>query len=744
MNITEAKEHVKNTIETYLAKDPSGSPLIIPARQRPLFIVGAPGIGKTDIMSQIADELGIGLVSYSMTHHTRQSALGLPYIVNRTYDGEEYEVSEYTMSEIIASVHDYCEATGKKEGILFLDEINCVSETLYPSMLQFLQFKTFGRHRVPDGWVVVCAGNPPEYNKSVHEFDIVTLDRLRKIEVEPDYDAWHAYAADTGVHPAIMTFLESKRDCFYIVESTPSGKRFVTARGWVDLSDSIKVFEAMGKKVDKNLIVQFLQDDEIADAFAVYYELFDKYRSDYQVTQILDGAFSDDVVARAKAADFDERLALLGLMLDALCNDINDMLGSEGVLMYVRDELRAVKQPLLDGGEASEVLGGAIARLEQHVKSTQRIDTVPETRKRVMRRAVTMLKEFERRCELEGVTAGRGAFALIQDLYRENIATLESSVKHISSQIDNGFAFIEQAFGDEREMLVYVTELTARKPTTHFITTFGSDAYFKHNAKLLVDKHRASLLSEIEKLDIDAAPREPAVRRTVDEKAVAEYYESAEFEYGFASMCKMMLPDHLYGKTILDIGCRRGRGVYKLSSRVGDVGHVIGLDWSEKFLDEARERSERAWMDSGLAANNMEFLFGYPELLEQAGIAAGSIDVVFVNSVINLAYDVEAAFESIARVLKPGGLLICETAVADRERTPEVVAEAKRIGNSVQASPYRKDYEEMLSRVGFSHIRYAEEEPVDRACGYIASYEVPVAEGDDDVVFKATLCHIRK
>ena len=67
-----------------------------------------------------------------MTHHTRQSALGLPFIVRKTYGGKEYNVSEYTMSEIIASVYDLMEDTGVKEGILFLDEIKCVSETLAP------------------------------------------------------------------------------------------------------------------------------------------------------------------------------------------------------------------------------------------------------------------------------------------------------------------------------------------------------------------------------------------------------------------------------------------------------------------------------------------------------------------------------------------------------------------------------------------------------------------------------------
>ena len=100
------------------------------------------------------------------------------------------------------------ESTGVKEGILFLDEINCVSETLAPAMLQFLQYKIFGRHRVPGGWIVVTAGNPPEYNNSVREFDIVTWDQLKRIDVEPDYEAWKEYASRKRTHPAILTYLD--------------------------------------------------------------------------------------------------------------------------------------------------------------------------------------------------------------------------------------------------------------------------------------------------------------------------------------------------------------------------------------------------------------------------------------------------------------------------------------------------------------------------------------------------------
>lgn len=254
MNIKQAKEYIKNSVNIYLKKDEFGEYCIPVVRQRPIFLLGAPGIGKTAIMEQISQEMGIALVSYSMTHHTRQSALGLPFIAHKVYAGQEFDISEYTMSEIIASIYETMEEGGLKEGILFLDEINCVSETLAPSMLQFLQYKVFGRHRVPDGWVIVTAGNPPEYNKSVREFDVVTMDRLKLLEVEPDYRIWKEYAREMQVHNAILNYLDLKKEHFYHMEMTMKGRSYVTARGWEDLSEILYHYEEEKLPVDESLV----------------------------------------------------------------------------------------------------------------------------------------------------------------------------------------------------------------------------------------------------------------------------------------------------------------------------------------------------------------------------------------------------------------------------------------------------------------------------------------------------------
>lgn len=354
MNIRQAKEEVAHAVEVYLAKDDNGSYLIPVERQRPLFLLGAPGLGKTAIMEQVAQEMGVGLVSYSMTHHTRQSALGLPYIAERTFGDRTFSVSEYTMSEIIASIYESMERTGRKEGILFLDEINCVSETLTPAILQFLQYKVFGRHAVPEGWVVVTAGNPSEFNRSTHDFDVATWDRLKRIDVDPDYSAWKAYALATRVHPAITSYLDVEKDDFYHIETTLDGKQFVTARGWDDLSRVMRAYESRGIPVTERLIAQYVQDPRTSKRFAMYYDLFKKYRADYHVDAILAGEAPGAVFERAKAAAFDERLALVGLLVSAISAQLHPGYAT-GFVSRCRIRRAARHIPMLRCGRAGRI-----------------------------------------------------------------------------------------------------------------------------------------------------------------------------------------------------------------------------------------------------------------------------------------------------------------------------------------------------------------------------------------------------
>lgn len=489
MNIAEAKEYIKNTVSLYLKKDEFGDYRIPVMRQRPVFLLGAPGIGKTAIMEQIASELGIALVSYSMTHHTRQSALGLPFIKQKEYGGREYDVSEYTMSEIIASLYETMEESGCTEGILFLDEINCVSETLAPSILQFLQYKVFGRHSVPEGWVIVTAGNPVEYNKSVREFDVVTLDRLKVLQVEADYAAWKVYAKEKGLHAAILNFLEIKRDYFYHMETTADGRSYVTARGWEDLSEIIYLYEEDGLKVTETLVGQYLRSDKIVREFTAYYDLYNKYKTDYKVEALLEGNISDSVIDKAQKASLDERLSLTGLLLDRIQDDMKTIMNESGDIKEVMPAMRKI----IESDDVPAKLREQANARNTIIVNKGRAGSLTQAERNKHKRIEAMYLGM-----CEAVLESEDAAATVKKLYNDRVIALKASVAAEQKRLHFLFEFAEKAFGENsNEMLVLVTELTLGVNSASFLNAFGSVDYDRFNSLLMVSDRKEDLRAEI-------------------------------------------------------------------------------------------------------------------------------------------------------------------------------------------------------------------------------------------------------
>lgn len=317
MTIKEAKQVLKEMIMMYLQKDDNDNYIIPYNRQRPAALIGPAGVGKTEAAKQVANELNIGFLSYSITYQTRQSAVGLPVIKEREFGGKKYQITEYTMSEIIADVYKRIEK-GEKEGILFLDEFNCVSETLAPALLEFLQNKTFGNHQLPKGWIIVVAGNPAEYNKSVKEIDTVTQDRLRYIPVRADLECWEEYALHKGMHSLIINYLQQSPKDFYVFEKTKEGQNIVTPRSWEDLSITLKSYEQLGFEVTENVISEVIQCKRVAQKFMNCYQLYRTIAKNGEINQILSGKNLESLARKYGTMDFNEKWAIVTVLIDRI------------------------------------------------------------------------------------------------------------------------------------------------------------------------------------------------------------------------------------------------------------------------------------------------------------------------------------------------------------------------------------------------------------------------------------------
>ena len=495
MNIKQAKQEIQNTLRAYLSKDELGNYLIPSLRQRPVLLMGPPGIGKTQIMAQIAAETGVGLVAYTITHHTRQSAIGLPFIEHRTYGDKEYAITEYTMSEILASVYELMKKTGLKEGILFLDEINCVSETLAPMMLQFLQCKTFGNQALPEGWLIVAAGNPPEYNKSVRDFDVVTLDRVKRIDVEDDFGVWKEYARRKGIHGAVLSYLDIKKENFYCIETTVDGLQFATARGWEDLSELIIAYEKLGLRVDREVVGQYIQLPRIAKDFANYLELYYKYQRVYHVEDILEGTWQTITAMELKAAPFDEKFSVMGLLLSRLSEEAKRVRLQDELTVTLHATLKELKGEMKTSSPR-QVLQGAIAVRQNAMQVAKDAGRLDKESRDLKLREINALQAYSTRLTEEDI-ADEAAFASIREWFGSEVEQRRTLAQKTSAMFDHTFAFLEETFKQGQELVMFVTEITAGFDTSWFVENFGCDAYFRHNSELFFDETQKRLHDQI-------------------------------------------------------------------------------------------------------------------------------------------------------------------------------------------------------------------------------------------------------
>ncbi|WP_455525231.1 ATP-binding protein [Holdemanella biformis] len=487
MNILQAKNEIKNTVQAYLSKNSFGEYEIESKNQRPLLLIGPPGIGKTQIMEQISKECQIGLVSYTITHHTRQSAVGLPFIQEKEFQGKTYSITEYTMSEIIASVYSKMEETGLKEGILFIDEINCVSETLAPTMLQFLQNKTFGNQKVPAGWIIVAAGNPSEYNKSVRDFDVVTMDRIRYIHVETDYYVWKEYAISKHIHPMILSYLELKPNNFYTVSTSVDGMEFVTARGWEDLSYLLYTYEKMHLEISQDTIYEYLHHEDIAEDVFAYYLVYKKYQDDYGIDDILNGNVSSSIYARLFNADFDERVSVVNLVMDGLLRQVN---------IYSFEK------------HCTDLWFGFLKNYRNHMDVSY-VDHVKEFialyHDKLQAELLSDAQKHEYEFVLEQIQKvnvdesldSKSRFDCSTKPFfkqKENMESIESDLK---LQIENAFEFMESAFKNGQEMTIFVTNLTMSAEMALYLSSHTIGIYEKYKQVLLIGSQKARLLDEL-------------------------------------------------------------------------------------------------------------------------------------------------------------------------------------------------------------------------------------------------------
>ena len=171
--------------------------------------------------------------------------------------------------------------------------------------------------------------------------------------------------------------------------------------------------------------------------------------------------------------------------------------------------------------------------------------------------------------------------------------------------------------------------------------------------------------------------------------------------------CGLVCPTQLEGRRILDLGCGSGRHVYALAQLAGPDGEVVGVDMTDEQLAVAEQH--QAWHADAFGFDNVRFIKGYIERLDELDLEPESFDVIVSNCVVNLSPDKAAVLDGVHRLLKPGGEFYFSDVYADR-RVPEAVRlDPVLYGECLGGALYYNDFLHLANNSGFLDPRLVED-----------------------------------
>lgn len=202
--------------------------LLTVAPVRPVFIWGAPGIGKSALVEQFAMDVGMECVSLLGSQLAPEDIIGIPRINGN--------VSEFLPPKMIARTEPY---------VLFLDELNACSQEVQKAFYSLIYERRIGEYHLPEGSVVIGAGNRAQDNAIVKTMSSALINRMFHVQLKVDVKQWLAWAYSAGLHPWVTDYIDARPDHLFSVPPKTE-EPFSTPRSWHTLSDLIKEFESAG------------------------------------------------------------------------------------------------------------------------------------------------------------------------------------------------------------------------------------------------------------------------------------------------------------------------------------------------------------------------------------------------------------------------------------------------------------------------------------------------------------------
>jgi len=232
--------------------------------KRPVFLWGPPGIGKSEVVSEITEELGGFMIDLRMAQMEPTDIRGIPFF-NKDIGKMDWAPPIDLPDEELASQYPIV--------CLFLDEMNSAAPAVQAAGYQLILNRRIGKYKLPDNVVIVAAGNRESDKGVTYRMPMPLANRFLHIEMRPDFTSWQNWAVNKGIHKDVVGYLSFAKQDLYDFDSKSSSRAFATPRSWCFVSDLLNdeedtdsdtLFNLVAGSVGEGLAVKFMAHRKVA------------------------------------------------------------------------------------------------------------------------------------------------------------------------------------------------------------------------------------------------------------------------------------------------------------------------------------------------------------------------------------------------------------------------------------------------------------------------------------------------
>lgn len=199
--------------------------------KRPVFLWGPPGIGKSELVAEIAEELGGAMIDLRMAQMEPTDIRGIPFF-NKDNGKMDWAPPIDLPDEDFASQYPVV--------VLFLDEMNSAAPSVQAAGYQLILNRRVGKYKLPDNVVIVAAGNRDSDRGVTYRMPMPLANRFIHVEMRPDFNSWQNWAVLQGIHQDVVGYLSFAKQDMYDFDAKSSSKAFATPRSWTFVSELLK------------------------------------------------------------------------------------------------------------------------------------------------------------------------------------------------------------------------------------------------------------------------------------------------------------------------------------------------------------------------------------------------------------------------------------------------------------------------------------------------------------------------